>query len=306
MAIICVSPQSPFSLVRQIYRHLALIGLGLVVTLINGHLAASTDHSPALKTYVVSFDEVVWTPLNPARGKLGPRAATLWGDRTNMGKTGFLVSFRKGFASPPHIHNVSYRGIVISGRIHNDDPAAEDMWLTPESYWTQPAGHVHITSAHADTNLAYIEIDQGPYLVRPTSEAFDNGETSLNLDRSNLVWINTADIEWTGKPGRTTQLAFLWGRPNADTMFGSLLRLPAGFRGSLRSGASEFRALTILGQTGLSTPNTEEKRALAPGSYFGSDGVASFDISCNGPTICTLYLATADTFSLTATETRHD
>lgn len=302
----CTLPEPKFPSVPAKVRLLALSWLFLTAALLNEHPAASTDRHSEVNTYVVSFDDVAWTPLNPARGKLGPQAATLWGDRAARGKTGFLVSFQKGFSSPPHIHNVSYRGIVIEGLIHNDDPASEDMWLTPESYWTQPAGHVHITSARSDTNIAYIEIDQGPYLVRPISDAFDNGETSLNLDQSNLVWINSADLEWTGKPGPSTQLSFLWGRPNSRTLFGSLLRLPAGFRGTLKPGVSAFRAVTILGQTGLTMPDADVKQDLAPGSVFGSDGVVSFDISCAGPTICTLYLTTIDTFTLTSAETRHD
>jgi len=283
-----------------------LIWLIFLTAFVVEHPVRAADSGSTAKTYVAPFGDIVWTPLNPARGKLGPKAATLWGDRTAIGKTGFLVAFRKGFSSPPHIHNVSYRGIVIAGLIHNDEPDAEDMWLTPESYWTQPAGHVHITSAHAETNVAYIEIDQGPYLVRPTSDAFDNGETSLNLDKSNLVWMDSADLDWTGQPGQNTQLSFLWGRPNSHTPFGSLLRLPPGFEGTLRSGASEFRAVTILGQTGVTTPDTKAKHTLEPGSYFGSDRAAPFTVNCEGPSICTLYLSTAGTFTLNAAKTPRD
>ena len=44
------------------------------------------------------------------------------------------------------------------------------------SFWTQPAGEDHTTAANADTNLIYLEIDSGPYLVKPSSYKFDNGE----------------------------------------------------------------------------------------------------------------------------------
>ena len=69
---------------------------------------------------VVLTSEVAWAPLNPARGDSSPKAGTLWGDRNGTGPTGFLVQFVDGFSSPPHIHNVSYRGVVINGLIHND------------------------------------------------------------------------------------------------------------------------------------------------------------------------------------------
>jgi hypothetical protein len=78
---------------------------------------------------VVLMSEVEWTYLNPARGDKAPMAATLWGDRFGTGPTGFLLKPKGGFELPPHIHNVSYRGVVISGLIHNDDPNAVDMWM---------------------------------------------------------------------------------------------------------------------------------------------------------------------------------
>lgn len=114
---------------------------------------------------VVSSAEVEWTHLNPARGDAGPQAGNLWGNRTREGKTGFLVKFKDGFSSPPHIHNVSYRGIVLNGMVHNDDENADKMWLPAGSYWTQPAGQPHIAAAEGQYNLAYIEIESGLYWV---------------------------------------------------------------------------------------------------------------------------------------------
>ena len=58
-----------------------------------------------------------------------------------------------GFSSPPHIHNVTYRAMVIKGLVHNDDPEAENMWMPPGSFWTQPAGEAHITSAKGEENI---------------------------------------------------------------------------------------------------------------------------------------------------------
>lgn len=56
---------------------------------------------------IVPASDVDWTDLNPARGALSPRAATLWGDRGGDEHTGFLVRFADGFSSPPHIHDVA-------------------------------------------------------------------------------------------------------------------------------------------------------------------------------------------------------
>lgn len=93
---------------------------------------------------VLPVEKVVWEKLNPARGDKSPQAGTLWGDRKGSPATGFLAKFVDGFSSPPHIHNVSYRAIVIKGLVHNDDPAAARMWMPAQSYWTQPAGEAHI------------------------------------------------------------------------------------------------------------------------------------------------------------------
>ena len=152
---------------------------------------------------IVPVSAVEWGPLNPARGDASPRAGTLWGDRTSAGESGFLVQFKEGFSSPPHIHNVTYRGVVIEGVIHNDDPGAADMWLPAGSFWTQPAGEAHVTSAGDAFNMAYVEIDDGPYLVKPTDESFDSGERPVNLDHTNLVWL---DVVWSpGFVGRLWQ-----------------------------------------------------------------------------------------------------
>lgn len=62
---------------------------------------------------VVLASEVKWTYLNPARKDKAPMAGTLWGDRNGDEPTGYLLKPKDGFQSPPHIHNVSYRGVVI-------------------------------------------------------------------------------------------------------------------------------------------------------------------------------------------------
>ena len=71
--------------------------------------------------------------------------------------------------------------MVIEGFVHNDDPTAERMWLTPGAFWTQPAGESHVTAANGVNNLIYIEIDSGPYLVLAKEKAFDNGERPINV-----------------------------------------------------------------------------------------------------------------------------
>ncbi|MEM1119939.1 MAG: DUF4437 domain-containing protein [Bacteroidota bacterium] len=242
---------------------------------------------------VVLYSEVNWTPLNPARGDQSPQAGTLWGDRGAEVKTGFLVKFKEGFSSPPHIHNVTYRGIVIEGLIHNDDPEAAKMWMPSGSYWTQPAGEPHITAAKGQENMAFIEIQNGPYLVRPTEQAFDNGERPINVDSSNIVWVNMSDQSATTI---NPKVAYLWDYPNEQQLKGMLVKLPIGFIGKIESTGSEFRAVVIKGKLEYQLPNNGAIKVLQAGSYFSSKGKATHQIASKENEESIFYVRTNDEF----------
>jgi len=238
---------------------------------------------------VVLMSEVKFEQLNPARGDKSPKAGTLWGDRKGSAPTGFLVKFVDGFSSPPHIHNVSYRGVVISGFIHNDDPDAADMWMPTGSFWTQPKGEVHITAAKGSTNVAYIEIEKGPYLVLPIEEAFDSGERPVNVDASNIVWVDQPGIPASaGGP----KVAFLWGNPQDDQLNGTLVKLPAGFTGKIDSHGSTFRAVVIKGQPQHQVPGETDVKTLEPGSYFSSMGESMHQVSSEAGEESIMYVRT--------------
>ena len=247
----------------------------------------STNAAPMVNptNKVILASEVEWTPLNPARGDQSPQAATLWGDRNAEVATGFLVKFNDGFSSPPHIHNVTYRGVVVKGLIHNDDPNAEKMWMPPGSFWTQPAGESHITAAKGTENMAFIEIQEGPYLVRPIEQAFDNGERPLNLDQSNIVWVNLSE---KSSASNSPKVAFLWGNPQEKELHGTLIKLPAGFTGKINSKASDFRAVVIQGQ--LQYQLEKETKTLDPGSYFSSKGASVHELTSKADTETILYV----------------
>jgi hypothetical protein len=230
-------------------------------------------------TEVVHASEIEWQPLNPARGDKGPKAGTLWGDQTKDGASGFLVKFIDGFSSPPHIHNITYRGIVVGGRLHNDDPDAALMWMSEGSYWTQPAGEVHITAARG-SSIAYVEIQSGPYLVKPAEDAFDRGERPVNVDASNIVWLDASSSSWIEDRADSAtsigpEIAFLWGNPNGQQINGTMLKLPAGFSGELIANAETLKAVVINGGVKLKIQGEDNSRVLSPGSYFGTQGAAT-------------------------------
>jgi gentisate 1,2-dioxygenase len=260
-------------------RTLRAIAFASIITACASLLAASASiaqEAAAEPTYeVVLRSEVAWTHLNPKRGDLAPKAGTLWGDRNGTEPTGYLLKPPVDFQSPPHIHNVSYRAVVISGVLHNDDPGAANMWMPAGSFWTQPKGEVHITASKGKEALAYIEIEEGPYLVHPKEQAFDSGERPVNVDNSNIVWLDAADITWVdqhgiAEPADGPKLAYLWGDTQSGQLNGTLIKLPAGFTGEIYSHGSTFRAVVIKGLPQYKMK--AEVKALEPGSYFSSQG----------------------------------
>ena len=236
------------------------------------------------KNEVVTADNVEWGWLNPLRGDKSPAAGKLWGDHTKNEPAGFLVKFKKGFSSPPHIHNITYRGVVIKGLLHNDDENAEKQWLPAGSYWQQPAGEAHITAADAEDNMAFLDIQEGPYLVKPTSEAFDNGEKPVNVDKTNLVWLNANDIEWVSEKSNV-ETASLWGSHENNQLRATLLKLPAGFKGKIKNLSPNFRAVVISGKVTHQFSKKDDENVLEPGSYFGAEEKASPRLSTDTETV---------------------
>ena len=247
---------------------------------------------------VILSSEIEWEKLNPARGDKSPQAGTVWGDRKGTVATGFLAKFVDGFSSPPHIHNVTYRAMVIKGLIHNDDANAKKMWMPSGSFWTQPAGASHITAAKGEENIAYVEIDKGPYLVKPTEEAFDTGEKPINVDVSNIMWLGAKEtyiVQESDNNINEAKIAFLW---ESDVNKGYLIKLAGGFKGKINSIGSVFHAIVIQGKPTYQMPNETEFKMLDAGSYFTSKGISTHSISNNKAEESIIYVRTDNDFSI--------
>lgn len=249
---------------------------------------------------VLPIDDVEWGHLNPARGDASPRAATLWGDRNAAGPAGFVVRFADGFASPPHVHNVAYRGVVLKGLVHNDDPQANALWMPPGSYWTQPLGATHVTAASGGDTLAYVEIDQGPYLVHPVSEATATGQHPVNVHADNVVWIGFGELGW-GEARESAidakgEVAFLWGESNRDEPRGLFLRLSPGAAMVLGKTGAAFHLVVVEGRAAYGSAP-----ALAPGSYVRSHGGRA-QVSCRDDLACIFYVRTEGRFQAALVE----
>ena len=257
---------------------LVLLSFGLLVscnsqTNEQSELASEYIKNPTNKVLLSS--EIIWEKLNPARGDQSPQAGTIWGDRKGEVPTGFLAKFVDGFSSPPHIHNVTYRAVVIKGLVHNDDPEAENMWMPKGSFWTQPAGESHITSAKGEENIALVEIDNGPYLVKHIDEAVDNGERPINIDASNLVWLNSKKTNWITS-NTDAEISFLLERNGLKSLF---VKLPKGYNGTLKTDGTVLHSVVIEGELKYTLPQNQETKVLDEGSYFGATTKAIHTIS---------------------------
>lgn len=235
---------------------------------------------------VLLSTEIVYEKLNPARGNQSPQAGTIWGDRKGTEATGFLARFVDGFSSPPHIHNITYRAVVIKGLVHNDDPNAEKMWMPTGSFWTQPVGEAHITAAKGTVNIALVEIDEGPYLVHPTDDATDSGERPINIDASNVVWLDYSKSNWVAE-NSNAEISFLWENKTSKSVF---VKLPKGFNGTLESDGTILHSVVIQGELTYTLPQNKEEKTLNAGSYFGATDKAIHTISANDETI--IYIRT--------------
>lgn len=266
---------------------LVLIGVFLVLVAVFafGFLFTPQATGP-VEVRVVPADDVDWQLLNPLRGDASPRAGTLWGDRGAPVPCGFLVKFVDGFSSPPHIHPVTYRGVAINGLVHNDVPDAPEVWLPPGSFWTQPAGEVHITAAKGEKNIAYIEIEKGPYLVHPADQAFERPETPIKLAPGDMTWKDATG----GAKG--AQVCALAGNPGDETIQRMLLKLPAGFNGVVRTDGSTFHAVVVEGAPTHEVEGETEPTMLEAGSYFGSDGYVEHQVRVGADAPCLVYVRT--------------
>jgi hypothetical protein len=280
------------------------LSLALLIVALGTTYATAQSAEPSAE--VVLRSELKFQPLNPARGDASPQAGMLWGDIRKDVPSGVLLRFAGGFSSPPHIHNITYRAVVISGAVHNDDPSAEKMWMGPGSFWTQPAGESHITAAAEGSGaMAFLEILEGPYLVQPSEKAFDNGERPVNIEARNVVWLNASDVTWIETGGLSSnangpKLAFLWGSPQDGKKNGTFLRLPTGFSGSVRGNGSWLRAVVIQGQASHQISGASDARNLEPGSYFGSKGKTVHEISCKAEDECIIYVSTEGRYAIVA------
>lgn len=171
--------------------------------------------------------------------------------------------------------------------------------MPPGSYWTQPKGGVHITSAKGADTVAFIEIDDGPYLVRPVEAAFGSEEEIINTDVADLPWVDATS--WSSTPGAAGPcgapmpcVAPLWGAAGGSDPGAVLLKLAPGSGDEVAPTAGMFRVVTVAGRT--MTAGADGEVALDPGSLVTSGSAVA--LACADGAECLLYLRTEGSVEL--------
>ena len=134
---------------------------------------------------------------------------------------------------------------------------------------------MHITAGKGSC-LAYIEME-GAYDVLPVENASNN--------ENRAIWIHASNVGWVDPAGMSTlangpKAAVLWGNPQDDQPSGTLVKLPAGFSGMIRSHGSTLHAVVIEGRQQFREPGKNDVTDLEPGSYFRSKGESVHQVSC--------------------------
>jgi len=143
------------------------------------------------------------------------------------------------------------------------------MWMPRGSYWTQPAGEPHVTSAKEEINTAFIEIDSGPYLVKSVNKAYDNGERPFNIHSSNITWQQAENIK----------VAPLWASKNGQ-ITGKMIQ----FQNQVNLKVNEAKLVLIQGNVTLN------RQLLEPGSLIEVNGFGSLAVLCQKSMNCRLYI----------------
>ena len=127
------------------------------------------------------------------------------------------------------------------------------------------------------------------------------------MDASNIVWLDASNTGWIDRSAlengaESPEIAFLWGNfqgtPPDSRLNGTLVKLPAGFSGVIRSDGSSIRAVVIEGQPQYKTLGQTDIKTLAPGSYFSSTGESVHKVSSAASTESILYVRTEGRFQV--------
>jgi len=235
----------------------------------------------------VSIDDVQWEALDPEAGDKGPMAGQLWGDKAE-GASWFLVKAPAKFPGAPHVHTNDYRGVVISGEIHNDKAKVKKKtYMKAGSFWSEPGGRAHITSCKTEC-MALVSFD-GAFDFLPATETGDSpsGMTGANTLAASRKWMNPPGTpEGQDSP---VKLSMAWGDPTDGEPNAFFVKIPAGVDVGMHKHTSDYHAVVIQGRQRHWEPGGDVV-VSTPGSYFWQKGGTPHNDGCEAGADCVIYV----------------
>ncbi|MEC9430580.1 MAG: DUF4437 domain-containing protein [Pseudomonadota bacterium] len=116
----------------------------------------------------------------------------------------------------------------------------------------------------------------------------------MNLQADILVWLKKSDLVNIAADG--VSIAYLWG--DTSSVYGTLIKLPKGFKGSIKSNGDEFKAVVIKGSLNYTQNNTSRQIELNAGSYIESSTAAHHSVENANQSETIVYVRTSSKFSV--------
>ncbi len=124
--------------------------------------------------------------------------------------------------------------------------------------------------------------------MKPINKAFDNGERPINIDISNVVWLDNEKTNWVSS-NSNAQISFLLKNEDFRSLF---VKLPKGYSGTIKTEGTVLHSVIIQGELNYLVSQENETKVLDPGSYFGSTSKATHTISNTKNDVVLIYIRT--------------
>lgn len=124
--------------------------------------------------------------------------------------------------------------------------------------------------------------------MKPIDEAFDNGERPINIEFSNLVWLDKNTSKVIHSDSRA-EISFLIEEAEYRSLF---IKLPKGFDGKIETNGEIAHAVVIQGELSYTMPMTKTQQYLDLGSYFGSSNKSTHRVKNTSNLETILYVRT--------------
>lgn len=124
-----------------------------LVSILFANLSVAAGISVSVPVAEMQYTETGIGPIKVAPG---------YGDMFKGAHSNF-VKIPGGFNSPLHFHTEDYYAVVVSGVVGNGVEGAQDIPLSPGSYWFQSGNEKHVTKCLSSTECVFFVTQPGKF-----------------------------------------------------------------------------------------------------------------------------------------------